>query len=278
MSSGKVKKAKHPIPVGAYNLFTQGKISFGQMTGEEAMGEPAKTNSNPVERKKARRDEDNIQKQAIAHLQAKYPDVPIYGNATANIFNSGGLYRKALPPPVYRTLAAMGIKATTWGPLLDLGLEKLGIKLKVTRLEADQEGAKFAQMKRTKGLGAVASWPDLQICTARMIPVIDLDGNTQMVAFHGLFIELKKPDASSLPFGKNDNGSFTANEHLQEQAKTLCRLTAQGYLAVFAIGFDAFLAIDECYFQSPSDRCYLQAQRVKFLDGSTGVFYRLRYS
>lgn len=278
MSSPKTKPRKNPVPRDAYNLFTQGKISFEQMTGDAPMGEPVKTNVNPVDRKKARRDEDDIQKKAIAYLQEKYPAVPIYGNATANIFNSGGLYRKALPPPVYRTLAAMGIAVKTWGPLLDLGLEKLGLKLQVNRLEADQEGAKFAQMKRTKGLGAVASWPDIQVCTARVAHVIDLDGNTKEIVFNGLFIELKKPDASSLPFGKHDNGAFTTNDHLQEQAKTLCRLTSQGYLAVFAIGYDGFLAVDEAYFRSPSNRVYLQEQRVTFKDGSTGIFYRIRYS
>ena len=98
------------------------------------------------------------------------------------------------------------------------------------------------------------------------------------IDFNGLFIELKKPDASSLPFGKHDNGAFTTNDHLQEQAKTLCRLTSQGYLAVFAIGYDGFIAVDEAYFRSPSTRVYLQEQRVTFKDGSTGTFYRIRYS
>lgn len=273
-----MSSAKKRITAAEFNLFTAGKITEAELLGERFAPKHKFTKEDAVERKKARRDEDDIQKKAIAYLQEKYPEVPIYGNATANIFNSGGLYRKALPPAVYRTLAAMGITAKTWGPLLDLGLEKLGLKLQVNRLEADQEGAKFAQMRRTKGLGAVASWPDIQVCTARAAHVIDLDGNTKEIVFNGLFIELKKPDASSLPFGKHDNGAFTTNDHLQEQAKTLCRLTSQGYLAVFAIGYDGFLAVDEAYFRSPSNRVYLQEQRVTFKDGSTGMFYRIRYS
>lgn len=266
-----------PIEVNKFNLFLQGKITFEEMTGEAApLAKPAFTKEDTTTRKKSRRDEDDIQKKAMAWLSANHPEIPVYGNATANIFNSGGLYRKALPKTTYGTLSALGIPAKTWGTLLDYALGRLNLKLTVATLEKDQAGAKFAQMSRTKSLGAVKSWPDIQVCTPSMVWVMDAFGETTKRQFHGLFIELKKPDASSLPWGKDSVGKFTTNEHLQDQAATLCRLSNQGYMGVFAVGYDEFEAVAVAYLQDKQDAYYLQEQKCTFRDGSTGVLYRLR--
>lgn len=265
-----------PIPANQYTLFRQGKITFEELTGGVPVNKPAFTKEDAENRKKARRDEDNIQAKAIAYLNEKYPHIPVYGNATANIFNSGGLYRKALPKTAYGQLSALGIPAKTWGTLLDHALGKLGIRLTIGALEKDQEGAKFAQMKRTKNLGAVKSWPDIQVCSANQCEVMGEDGQMHKIPFHGLFMELKKPDASSLPWGKDSVGKFTTNDHLQEQATTLCRLTYQGYLAVFCIGYDEVQAVVDIYLEGGSTSHYLQLQKVTFKDGTSMQLYRLR--
>jgi hypothetical protein len=268
---------KGPISANAYTLFLQGEITFEEMTGEPMKAtKPHFTKADATERKKSRRDEDDIQKKAMAWLAANHPSIPAYGNATANIFNSGGLYRKALPKTTYGTLSALGIPAKTWGTLLDYALGKLNLKLTVATLEKDQAGAKFAQMSRTKSLGAVKSWPDIQVCTPSIVQVMDRFGVIHTRQFHGLFIELKKPDASSLPWGKDSVGRFTTNEHLQDQAATLCNLCNQGYLAVFAIGYDEFEAVAAAYLDDKQNGYYLQEQRCTFRDGGTGALYRLR--
>lgn len=51
--------------------------------------------------------------------------------------------------------------------------------------------------------------------------------------YHGLFIELKAKNIY-----KKDGTTLLANEHVEEQAKTLAKLRAKGYKAEFAIGFD----------------------------------------
>lgn len=56
----------------------------------------------------------------------------------------------------------------------------------------------------------------------------------------GLYIELKK-DGTRL---KKKNGEW-ASEHIETQADMLAKLSAKGYKAVFAVGFDeAMLAIN----------------------------------
>lgn len=235
-----------------------------EITQEELFGEEAREPKK--EAMKRKREEDAIQAAAIAWFQSRWPHIPIYGNATANIFNSGGLYRKALPKGIYPVAASLGIKANTWGYLLDHALSKLGLKLTIQALERDQEGAKFAQMRRTKELGAVRSWPDIQICFASKFQAKDHFDDLHNRQFHGLFIELKKPDASSLPWGKNDNGSFSTNEHLQSQAKTLSDLVAQGYMAAFAVGLDEFKAIVELYMGVHEDDHFMDLQSLRLKD------------
>lgn len=259
-----------------FNLFMDGKITQEQLLGE-APKKPKFAKADPADRKKAKREEDNIQSAAIAYLHEHYPGIPVYGNATANIFNSGGLYRKGLPKSAYPVLMGMGVQAKTWGALLDHALKKMGLKLSVASLEKEQEGAKFWQMKRTKALGAVSSWPDLQVCAARQVYAMDDNGLSNMRGFHGLFVELKKPDAvAGLPWGVGSNGRFTTNDHTQDQARTLSSLTAQGYLAVFAVGYEEFLGVIENYMDVAGKSWYLQEQPLTFKDGSKGMIYRLR--
>lgn len=260
----------------AYTLFTQGKITFEEMTSE-APKKQVNPKGDPAERKKAKREEDNIQSAAIAYLHEHYPHIPVYGNATANIFNSGGLYRKGLPKSAYPILMGMGVQAKTWGALLDHALKKMGLKLSVASLEKDAEGAKFWQMKRTKMLGAVSSWPDLQVCAPRSCQVMDGNGDYGDEDFHGLFIELKKPDAvAGLPWGVGSNGRFTTNDHTQDQARMLSALTAQGYMAVFAVGYEEFEAVAEIYLNGDIPEHYLQQQSITFKDGTNGMIYRIR--
>lgn len=52
--------------------------------------------------------------------------------------------------------------------------------------------------------------------------------------FHGLFLELKRENASVYL----KNGTLSTNEHIQEQAEVLQKLVNAGYYADFGIGFD----------------------------------------
>lgn len=252
----------------------------GKITADELCGTTPKGNTKAKAAKKPnKRDEDDIQRRAIAWMEQHYPDVPVYGNATANIFMSGGLYKKALPKTMYGTLRAMGINATTWGTLLDYALSKCGLKLTVAALERDQEGAKFAQMRRTKEMGAVASWPDIGIYAQRHIKVQIYDGSMRVKPFGGLFCELKKPDAYALPFGKDGNGKFSTIDKLQAQGAMLSRLANQGYMAMFCIGYEEFEAAAAIYFDRDfpdRDKWLIQEVRVPFKDGQSGIIYRIR--
>lgn len=74
---------------------------------------------------------------------------------------------------------------------------------------------------RSANLQSGRAWPDLFIAQ----PVSP---------WYGLFVELKKE--GSVVYLRT--GHLSANLHIQEQAAALTRLGANGYLAVFAIGFD----------------------------------------
>lgn len=58
----------------------------------------------------------------------------------------------------------------------------------------------------------------------------------------GLFIELKR-DGTRI---KKRDGSY-ASDHIAEQAKLLSLLEDQGYLAVFAVGFDEARQVIDSY-------------------------------
>lgn len=60
--------------------------------------------------------------------------------------------------------------------------------------------------------------------------------------YAGLFIELKRDGARI----KKRDGSYTS-DHIAEQAKFLSLLEDQGYLAVFAVGFDEARRVIDSY-------------------------------
>ncbi len=66
-----------------------------------------------------------------------------------------------------------------------------------------------------------------------------------MIAYTGLFLELKR-DGERI---KKRDGSW-ASPHIAEQAATLDRLHGQGYVAVFAVGFDEAVLMVESYLES----------------------------
>lgn len=63
-----------------------------------------------------------------------------------------------------------------------------------------------------------------------------------MGKYHGMYLELKRPDVKIY----KKNGDLVANEHIREQAALLDELRKRGYKAEFACGFDeAKKIIDE---------------------------------
>lgn len=107
-------------------------------------------------------------------------------------------------------------------------------------------------IKQKRQNGGRKSWPDMFIAEPRNVKAIakqiDYDDNRVIGAFtlleqkYGLFLELKRQGTRIY---KKD-GTLTANEHIQEQAKMLEQLRKRGYKAEFACGFDeAKKIIDE---------------------------------
>lgn len=81
----------------------------------------------------------------------------------------------------------------------------------------------IGQARKMKMLGNTKDWPDLFVARP-------------MNGFHGLFIELKR-DGTRM-FKKHSTGDL-ATEHLEEQLHMLIKLRAQGYMAIFSIGWKA---------------------------------------
>lgn len=98
--------------------------------------------------------------------------------------------------------------------------------LKLTKNQAIQ----YASMQSGNG------WPDLFIPYASK-------------GYYGLFLELKK-DGTAI-YLKRDNSRLVANLHIQNQAATLKQLNSLGYLARFAVGYDAAIQIINWYFDRP---------------------------
>ena len=110
----------------------------------------------------------------------------------------------------------------------------------------------IGQARKHKALHPTRGYPDLFIAEPRNVKAIakqiDNDANHVIGAFtlleqkYGLFLELKRQGTRIY---KKD-GTLTANEHIQEQAKMLEELRKRGYKAEFACGFDeAKRIIDE---------------------------------
>lgn len=97
------------------------------------------------------------------------------------------------------------------------------------------------QARKHKILHPYRGYPDLFI--AESAPRC-IDGSWKY-EWYGLFIELKK-DGTRL---KKKNGEW-ASEHIAEQAHMLSELTARGYKADFAIGFNQAVRLIDDYLES----------------------------
>lgn len=87
----------------------------------------------------------------------------------------------------------------------------------------------MGQASRVKRLqGGKRAWPDLMIAEPRK-------------GCHGLFIELKAKNIYL------KDGSLSQTKHIIEQFKLLNQLSERGYMAVFAVGFDAAKKIIDDY-------------------------------
>lgn len=87
----------------------------------------------------------------------------------------------------------------------------------------------IGQAVKAKRMGSLRAFPDLFIAKP-----------TKQYA--GLFIELKKTGERLT----KEDGTY-ASEHIKEQADMLNRLSAIGYKAVFAIGYDEAVRITKAY-------------------------------
>lgn len=103
---------------------------------------------------------------------------------------------------------------------------------------------KVQARKHARMQGNTRAWPDIQFAQPTK-------------HYHGLFIELKAPDAEL--FMRRDGNVIRqddykvrlkgdwANSHYEEQAKMLERLRDLGYWADFAVGFDEFQLLVDNY-------------------------------
>ena len=103
-------------------------------------------------------------------------------------------------------------------------------------------------IKQKRQNGGRKSWPDMFLAE----PIVRDSETGQFYkgnyypakqVYNGLFIELKRQGTRIY---KKD-GTLTANEHIQEQAKMLEELRKRGYMAEFACGFDEAKEIIDRY-------------------------------
>lgn len=95
--------------------------------------------------------------------------------------------------------------------------------------------------RKTRGLYSrlnTRGWPDFFLAKTALMP-------GTMIAYTGLFLELKR-DGTRI---KKKTGEW-ASDHIAEQAETLKRLQDEGYVAMFAVGFDEAVLMIESYLQS----------------------------
>ena len=105
-------------------------------------------------------------------------------------------------------------------------------------------------IKQKRQNGGRKSWPDMFLAE----PIVRDSETGQFYkgnyypakqVYNGLFIELKRQGTRIY---KKD-GTLTANEHIQEQAKMLEELRKRGYMAEFACGFDEAKEIIDMYLE-----------------------------
>ena len=99
----------------------------------------------------------------------------------------------------------------------------------------------IGQAKKHKRLQGRRGYPDLFIAEPRG-------------KYHGLFLEVKRPDVTIY----KKNGELVANAHIREQFDMLEQLRQRGYVAEFACGFDEAKKIIDEYLGGP------EAEEVEF--------------
>lgn len=103
---------------------------------------------------------------------------------------------------------------------------------------------RYTLPRKLKVLGAHANWPDLTIPLAREVTVVN-KGNKKVTS-HGLFVELKHPQASSQPWLKSVVG-LSVNPHIRSQAQCHDQLLRLGNVALFCIGDGMFFRLIDDY-------------------------------
>lgn len=89
----------------------------------------------------------------------------------------------------------------------------------------------MGQAVKHKQLQSARAWPDLFIYEPRGI-------------YQGIALELKREGVKVFKL----DGTLRSDPHLQEQAEMLDMLSARGYVARFAVGFDSARTIIDDYF------------------------------
>lgn len=94
------------------------------------------------------------------------------------------------------------------------------------------------QAVKHRKLQSGRAYPDMFLAEPRKV--------SEILSYCGLYIELK---AEGAPLYKKD-GTLVSNQHIQEQYEVLLELTAKGYRAEFAQGFEQFKEIVDDYLGS----------------------------
>jgi len=166
--------------------------------------------------------ESAVQARVVLYLQNRWPGIPFYGNATANIFQGGNMGPRRQRETVEQFKARQAMA-----------------------------GGAMNKMSKSLDLGAHKGWPDLQVCSPS-----NLFGDAQVL--HGLFVELK--DNGCSPF-RVDGKGLLVNERSILQAQTLAGLCKQGYLGAFAVGEDQAKLLIDAYLGDTNARKAIKIQR-----------------
>jgi len=160
--------------------------------------------------------EDAEQAAVIQHMMKHYPAIPVYGNATANIYTGG------------------------WGAGKQHPEESNAAYIDRCKREGAKAGAQAFKIKQSQDLGASSYWPDLTI--ARESCKEFKEAFALPCRPRCLFIEMKQTDGAV--YMKREHGLY-ANERLQGQAAILAQLNANGNFGSFALGhLEATMLID----------------------------------
>ena len=226
--------------------------------------------------------EDQHQYESIEWFKKTYPQYEsvLYGNATANIFNSSGISGKKLTRNEQLAAAnVLGKPIYNWGMLMAAVLGKVGLRISFKKIDDDIKGGQFYLLNKTKALGAKKSWPDIQVASGKEVGVHIGGKQYDIKRFNGLFIELKDPAASTLPYGKSGHGAFSDGEHIQSQGVQLSELCKHGNMALFCVGVEEFKRVVSLYldYDSNKDNQYFDPQVFKDKSGIKRTIYRIRY-